>query len=62
MLVRTEYGKEMKVIDGRFLPTLIELIPEDTPGNMTVLKIIEMKFNVRMEESFFSQQNMKTIR
>jgi len=62
MLVRTEYGKEMKVLDGRFLPTVIELIPADSPGNMTVLKIIEMKFNVRMEESFFSQQNMKTIR
>jgi len=62
MLVRTEYGKEMKVLDGRFLPTVIELIPAESPGNMTVLKIIEMKFNVRMEESFFSQQNMKTIR
>ena len=62
MLVRTEYGKEMKVLDGRFLPTVIELIPADSPGNMTVLKIIEMKFNVRIEESFFSQQNMKTIR
>jgi outer membrane lipoprotein-sorting protein len=62
MLVRTEYGKEMKVLDGRFLPTVIELIPADSPGNMTVLKIIEMKFNVMMEESFFSQQNMKTIR
>ena len=62
ILVRTEYGKEMKVLDGRFLPTVIELIPADSPGNMTVLKIIEMKFNVKMEESFFSQQNMKTIR
>jgi len=62
MLVRTEYGKEMKVLDGRLLPTVIELIPADSPGNMTVLKIIEMKFNVKMEESFFSQQNMKTIR
>ena len=62
ILVRTEYGKEMKILDGRFLPTVIELIPADSPGNMTVLKIIEMKFNVRMEESFFSQQNMKTIR
>ena len=61
-LVRTEYGKEMKILDGRFLPTIIELIPADSPGNMTVLKIIEMKFNVKMEESFFSQQNMKTIR
>jgi outer membrane lipoprotein-sorting protein len=62
LLVRTEYGKEIKILDGRLLPTLLELIPAENPGNKTVLKIIEMKFNVRMEESFFSQQNMKTIR
>ncbi|MCX6259929.1 MAG: outer membrane lipoprotein-sorting protein [Bacteroidia bacterium] len=62
LLVRTEYGKEIKILDGRLLPTLLELIPAEDPGNKTVLKIIEMKFNVRMEESFFSQQNMKTIR
>ena len=62
MLVRTEYGKEIKNIDGRILPSVIELIPAENPGNKTILKIIEMKFNVKMDESFFSQQNMKTIR
>jgi outer membrane lipoprotein-sorting protein len=62
LLVRTEYGKEIKILDGRLLPTLLELIPAENPENKTVLKIIEMKFNVKMEESFFSQQNMKTIR
>jgi outer membrane lipoprotein-sorting protein len=61
-LVRTEYGKDPKIIDGRFLPTLIELIPAENPGSKTVLKILEMKFNIKMEESFFSQHNMKTIR
>jgi len=62
VLVRTEYGKELKALDGRLLPTLIELIPAENPGNKTVLKIIEMKFNIKLEENFFSQQNMKTIR
>lgn len=62
VLVRTEYGKELKTLDGRLLPTLIELIPSENQGNKTVLKIIEMKFNIKLEESFFSQQNMKTIR
>jgi len=27
-----------------------------------VIKIIEMKFNINIEESFFSQQNMKIVR
>jgi outer membrane lipoprotein-sorting protein len=62
LLVRTENEKELKILDGRLLPTLLELIPAEDPGNKTVLKILEMKFNIKLEESFFSQQNMKTVR
>ncbi len=61
-LVRTERGMDLKTMDGRFIPTTIELIPAEEPGRKTILKIIEVKFNIRLEESFFSQQNMKTIR
>src|SRR5665648_494074 len=61
-LVRTEKGSELKVLDGRLIPTLIELVPAETEGNKTVLKIVEMKFNISLDESFFSQQNMKSIR
>jgi len=61
-LVRSEKASDLKILDGRFLPTTIELIPADTEGNSTILKIIEMKFNINVEESFFSQQNMKSIR
>jgi len=49
-------------MDGRFIPTTIELVPAEEPGRRTILKIIEVNFNIRLEESFFSQQNMKTIR
>jgi outer membrane lipoprotein-sorting protein len=62
LLVRTEYGKEVKILDGRLLPTLLELMPAEDPGNKTVVRILEMKFNVKIDENFFSQQNMKTIR
>ena len=61
-LVRSEKASDLKILDGRFLPTLIELIPADAEGNSTILKIIEMKFNIDIDESFFSQQNMKSIR
>jgi outer membrane lipoprotein-sorting protein len=61
-LVRTELGSDLKMMDGRLLPTLLELIPADSEGNKTILRINEMKFNINLEESFFSQQNMKTIR
>ncbi|HUW92900.1 MAG TPA: outer membrane lipoprotein-sorting protein [Bacteroidales bacterium] len=61
-MVRSERGSELKVLDGRLLPTIIELVPAENPGNKTVLKIIEMKFNITLDAGFFSQQNMKSIR
>ncbi|MCU0366421.1 MAG: outer membrane lipoprotein-sorting protein [Bacteroidales bacterium] len=61
-LVRTERGTGLKTMDGRFIPSVIELVPAEEEGHKTVLKILEVKFNIELEESFFSQQNMKTIR
>lgn len=61
-LVRTERGTGLKTMDGRFIPSVIELVPAEEEGHKTVLKIMEVKFNIELEESFFSQQNMKTIR
>jgi outer membrane lipoprotein-sorting protein len=61
-LVRTELGSEIKVMDGRVIPTRIELIPAEEKGNKTIVEIKEIKFNVTIEDSFFSQQNMKRLR
>lgn len=61
-LVRTEKASELKMMDGRLLPTRIELLPAEIPGNKTILEIREMKFNIPLQESFFSQQNMKSIK
>jgi outer membrane lipoprotein-sorting protein len=62
LLVRSEKGSEIKTMDGRTIPTRMELIPADEPGNKTIVDIKDIKFNVQIEESFFSQQNMKNIR
>jgi outer membrane lipoprotein-sorting protein len=61
-LVRTELGSEIKVMDGRVITTLLELLPADEKGNKTVVRIKDIRFNVPIEESFFSQQNMKRVR
>jgi outer membrane lipoprotein-sorting protein len=61
-LVRSETASDLKIMDGRLLPTLIELVPADTEGQKTILRIVEMKFNTNIDDGFFSQQNMKTIR
>lgn len=61
-LVRTERGMELKSFDGRVLTSRIELVPAENEGHKTILLIDAMKFNIDIDESFFSQQNMKTIR
>ncbi len=62
VLVRTETGSEIKTMDGRVIQTKIELVPADEPGNKTVIVIKEIKFNIPIQETFFSQQNMKNVR
>jgi len=61
-LVRSETASDLKIMDGRLLPAYLEIVPADAEGQKTIVRIIEMKFNIKLEESFFSQQNMKNIR
>ena len=61
-LVRTELGSEIKTMDGRLIPSRIELIPAEEEGQKTIIEMKEMKFNEPIQDSFFSQQNMKRVR
>jgi len=61
-LVRTELGKNIKIMDGRLIPSVLELIPEDEEGYKTIVEIEEIKFNISIDDNFFSQQNLKRVR
>ncbi len=61
-LVRTETGSDIKIMDGRTITSKIELVPEEEPENKTLVEMREIKYNTAIEESFFSQQNMKRVR
>lgn len=61
-LVRTEMGSEIKAMDGRLIPTRIELIPAEEEDQKTIIEIREVLFNAPIKDSFFSQQNMKRVR
>ena len=54
--------QKLKTMDGRTIPTRLELVPAEEPGNKTIVDIKDIKFNVQIAESFFSQQNMKNVR
>jgi negative regulator of sigma E activity len=52
----------IKTLGGRLLPTVMEMIPRDEPGNKTVLTYEAATFDEPLDDSFFSEQNMKRIR
>jgi len=61
-LIKTEIASEIKKMGDEKLPTKFTTIPEEEPGNKTILIINNIDFSIQNEKSFFSQQNMKRIR
>ncbi len=61
-LVKVFIGSEIKEFDGRRIPSKWEMIPLNKEGNKTVLEYKKVKFNIKIDESFFSQQNMTKVR
>ena len=47
------------MMGGREVPTYFELIPEDEPENKTIVIMKKIVYDIKVSESFFSQQNMK---
>jgi outer membrane lipoprotein-sorting protein len=61
-LIKTELASELKTMDGRLIPTRIEIIPADKPNQKTVVVMNSISFNKPIDDSFFSQQNMRRLR
>lgn len=61
-IVKTEIALKIQEMDGRVIPVEFELIPADEEGHKTMVKTDKIDFNIPVEDSFFSQQNMKRIR
>lgn len=61
-IVNIMRGMNVKEFDGRLLPSKMEMIPVDKPGNKTILEYENMKFNRPISDNFFSVQNMKRLK
>lgn len=62
MLVKSMIASNIKTMGGRTIPSHLEMIPVNKPGEKTVLDYHSIKFNVKIKPSFFSEQNMKRVR
>ena len=61
-LINTMILSDIKTMGGRVIPTHLEMIPADEPGNKTVMEYLQMEFDLNLEQEFFSLQNMKRVR
>lgn len=60
--IKNFIGTEIKKLGGRIIPTKWEMIPLDKPGNRTILEYKKIDFNIDINETFFSQQNMTRVK
>lgn len=61
-IVSLMIASDIKLIGGRMLPSKIEMIPSDKKGNKTVMIYEQLKFDLPLDDNFFSVQNMKQVK
>jgi outer membrane lipoprotein-sorting protein len=61
-LMRRLTFSEFRSFGGRTVPTLMDMRPEDKPGERTTVRYESLEFGVALDESFFSLQNLKSRR
>jgi outer membrane lipoprotein-sorting protein len=61
-LIRTLTFSDFRTFDGRLVPAVMTMTPEDKPGEHTTVRYQTLAFDVHLEPSFFSLQNLKSRR
>jgi outer membrane lipoprotein-sorting protein len=61
-LVNKFLGTDIKQMGGRTITTRMIIKPADQPKNQTILEYESIEFGIRLDESFFTVQNMKKLR
>jgi outer membrane lipoprotein-sorting protein len=61
-LVNDMVSSDIRQMGDRKLPSKTVMTPVDKPGNQTILEMVDVVFNKPIDDSFFSQQNMKNVR
>ena len=61
-LVNVMTSSEIKEMGGRIIPTKLEMIPADKPGNKTIIEYRKLIFDKPIDDNFFTTQQMKTLK
>ena len=58
-MMRLMEFKEIKVMGGKTIPTVMELISRTKEGNRTVIRYLKTDFDIPLKEDIFSLRNLK---
>jgi outer membrane lipoprotein-sorting protein len=61
-LVNSMIASDIKTMGGRLIPTRMEMLPADEPGNKTVMIYKSIQFNVAIDDAVFSVEQMKRLK
>jgi outer membrane lipoprotein-sorting protein len=61
VLINTMRALEIKMMDGRLIPTHVEMIPSDKKNQKTEIIYQQIFFNRLIDESFFTLDKMKKV-
>jgi len=61
-LAKSFCGSAVRNFNGRSFPSHWEMLPVHEDGNKTILEYESVRFDVRLDPAFFSEQNMKNVR
>ena len=61
-LVRTLTFGEFQVMDDRLVPAVMEMRPEDKPGERTTVRYQSLEFDIDIDRSFFSLRALRSGR
>jgi outer membrane lipoprotein-sorting protein len=61
-LVNTMYSSKIKMMGGRLIPSYMEMTPAENPKQKTIFEYSKLEFDLELDDSFFSLQNIKRVR
>lgn len=60
-LINIMHAGEVKMLGGRLLPSRMEMMPADKPGQKTVLIFNSIEFDKPIDDNFFTTNNMPHV-
>ncbi len=58
-LVRTMSFGEYQMMGGRLVPAVMDMLPQDKPGERTLVRYSELEFDIDIETDFFSLRALR---